>query len=359
MIDRIILEDIANIKRDLKGVNFEGEKVLVTGGAGFIGSWICDVLAILGAEVTCLDNLSTGKIENIHHLLDEPKFHFLNRDVCAFNAAERYDWIFHLASHTSPEEYLRNPVETLRTSSLGSQIIAELARKSDSTVLFTSTSQIYGDTEVIPTPETHWGNVNPVGVRSCYSEGKRFAEALFMAYNRRYGLNVKIARVFNSYGPRLREDGPYGRVVSRFVMQALTNQPLTIYGDGNQTRSFCYVADTVYGLMLLATNKETFGKVVNIGNPEEITILELAQKIRKLTNSKSPLTFLPLPKDEPKRRCSDISLAAKLLGWKPKIRLEDGLKRTIAWFKERTPSLTGKIKTGEVHVGVCSHEVDR
>jgi UDP-glucuronate decarboxylase len=333
VIDQIILEDVERVKHNLRKKDFEEKRVLVTGGSGFIGSWICDVLVSLDVKVACLDNLSTGKMDYIDHLLDKPKFQFFNQDVCTFKSDERYDLIFHLASHASPEEYQQNPIETLRTNSLGSQNMAELARKLDATILFASTSEVYGNAELIPTPETYWGSVNPVGPRSCYFEGKRFAESLFVAYNKQYGLDVKIARIFNSYGPRLREDGLYGRAVSRFIMQALTNQPITVYGDGKQTRSFCYVTDTVSGLMLLTVNKETCGKVVNIGNSEEITILKLAQKIKKLTSSKSPLTFHPLPEDDPKRRCPDISLANELLGWKPKISLEEGLNRTIAWFK--------------------------
>jgi UDP-glucuronate decarboxylase len=335
VIDQIILEDLKRIRLDLRKKDFENKKVLVTGGAGFIGSWICDILRSFDAEVTCLDNLSTGKIGYINHLLNKPKFRFLHDDVCAFKNNEQYDLIFHLASHASPDEYQQKPVETLRTSSLGSENIAELARRLDATILFASTSEVYGNAEVMPTPESYWGNVNPVGPRSCYFEGKRFAEALFMAYYRLYGLDVKIARIFNSYGPRLREDGLYGRVVSRFIMQALKNQPITVYGDGKQTRSFCYVTDTVSGLMLLTACEKTCGKVVNIGNFEEITILELAQRIKKLTNSKSPLTFYPLPEDDPRRRCPDISKAERLLGWKPKISLEEGLRRTVMWFQRK------------------------
>jgi len=272
----------------------------------------------------------------IEHLLDAPSFQFLNHDVCTFKSDERYDLIFHLASHASPEEYLRNPIETLRTNSLGSQNMVELARRLDATVLFASTSEIYGDAKVIPTPESYWGNVNPVGLRSCYFEGKRFAESLFMAYHRQYELDVRIARIFNSYGPRLREDGLYGRAVSRFIMQALTNQPITVYGDGKQTRSFCYVTDTVSGLMLLSASGKACGKAVNIGNPEETTILQLAQKVKETLNSGSPLTFQPLPEDDPQRRCPDFNRARKLLGWKPRISLEEGLRRTISWLQKHT-----------------------
>jgi len=308
---------------------------LVTGGAGFIGSWLCDALISLDAEVACLDNLSTGIMRNIDHLVDKPRFEFVNADVCTFKTNGEFDYIFHLASHASPKEYQAHPIETLRTNSLGSASMAELARKLDTTILFASTSEVYGDAEVVPTPETYWGNVNPIGLRSCYDEGKRFAEALFMAYNKQYGLNVKIARIFNSFGPRLREDGLYGRVVSRFITQALTNEPITIYGDGTQTRSFCYITDTILVLLLLSANEKAKEQVVNVGNPQERTILELANKIKELSKSRSRLTFHPLPKDDPLRRCPDIGLAKRLLGWEPKISLEEGLGRTIAWFRRK------------------------
>jgi len=335
LIDPIILEDIERIRRDLERANFEEKRVLVTGGAGFIGSWLCDVLVSFDCEATCLDNLSTGIKQNIDHLVGKPKFEFVNDDVCTFKTKDEFDYILHMASHASPEEYQEHPIETLRTSSLGSANMAELARKQDAILLFASTSEIYGDAEIVPTPETYWGNVDPVGPRSCYFEGKRFAEALFMAYYKQYGLNVKIARIFNSFGPRLREDGSYGRAVSRFVMQALTNKPITVYGDGAQTRSFCYITDIVVGLMLLALSEKAEGEVLNVGNPQEITILELAKKIKELAKSKSPLTFHPLPNDEPKRRCPDTSKMEKLLGWKPRIILEQGLKRTSEWFRRR------------------------
>jgi UDP-glucuronate decarboxylase len=211
----------------------------------------------------------------------------------------------------------------------------ELARKNDATVLFASTSEVYGDAEIVPTPESYWGKVNPIGPRSCYDEGKRFAEALFMAYHKQYGLDVRIPRIFNSYGPRLREDGLYGRAMSRFIMQALTDKPITVYGDGKQTRSFCYITDTVTGLLLLTISDDAKGEVVNVGNSQEITILELAEKIRELTKCKSDLTFHPLPKDDPKRRCPDTSKLEKLVKWKSEINFEKGLKRTIRWFSPK------------------------
>lgn len=333
MIDAIILEDLEKIQRGLEREVFEGKCVLVTGGAGFLGSWICDVLVCVGAEVTAVDNLSTGRLRNIDHLTKNPKFKLIEADVSTFHSEAKFDFVLHLAGHASPEEYQTRPIETLQASSFGSAGMAELARKSDATILFASTSEVYGDAEIVPTPESYWGKVNPIGARSCYDEGKRFAEALLAAYNKQYGLDVKISRIFNSYGPRLREDGLYGRAVSRFIMQALADKPITVYGDGTQTRSFCYITDTITALMLLTTSDKAKGEVVNVGNSQEVTILELAEKIKELTKSGSGLSFHPLPKDDPKRRCPDTAKMEKLLGWKPKISLDLGLKRTIEWFR--------------------------
>jgi UDP-glucuronate decarboxylase len=330
--DEIISQGIGNVKDAIREDAFQGKKVLVTGGAGFIGSWLCDTLVGLGAGVTALDDLSTGKIENINHLTGNLEFRFLQCNVSAFKTGERFDYIFHLAGHASPEEYQLHPIETLQVSAFGSASMAELARKSDATIVFTSTSEIYGDAEVLPTPETYWGKVNPIGPRSCYDEGKRFAEALFVAYHRQYGLKLRIPRVFNSYGPRLREDGFYGRAMSRFIMQALTDNPITIYGDGKQTRSFCYITDTITGLLLLTLSENANGEVVNIGSSEEIAILELAKKIKEATKCKSDLVFYPLPKDDPKRRSPDIGKLQKLVNWKPEVSFEEGLKKTIRWF---------------------------
>lgn len=305
MMDKIISEDLEKIKNTVKRDVFAGKKVLVTGGTGFIGSWLCDVLLGFDAEVTAVDDLSTGRTKNIDHLTKNSSFKFVKSDVCAFESKEKFNFIFHMAGHASPDEYQAHPIETLQTSALGSFAMAELARKSDATLLFASTSEVYGDTEIIPTPETYWGKVNPIGPRSCYDEGKRFAEALMMAYSRQYRMDVRVPRIFNSYGPRLREDGLYGRALSRFILQALTDQPITVYGTGKQTRSFCYISDTVTGLMLLTANSKAKGEVVNIGNTKEITIIELAQKIREITKCKSNIEFYPLPKDDPKRRCPD------------------------------------------------------
>ena len=335
MIDKIISQDLDTIKNVVKGDVFNGKKVLVTGGAGFIGSWLCDILVDFGAEVTALDDLSTGRMQNIDHLIKDSNFKFVKSDVCKFQSNEKHDFILHMAGHASPDEYQAHPIETLQTSALGTFAMAELARKNDATLLFASTSETYGDTEIIPTPETYWGKVNPIGPRSCYDEGKRFAEALLMAYSKQYGLDVRVPRIFNSYGPRLREDGLYGRAMSRFISQALTNQPITVYGDGKQTRSFCYITDTVTGLMLLTTNPKAKGEVVNIGNSQEKTILELAIKIKELTKCKSEVTFHPLPKDDPKRRCPDTTKLERLVSWKPNIAFDEGLKRTINWFSSK------------------------
>jgi UDP-glucuronate decarboxylase len=335
MMDKIISEDLKKIEKTVKFATFADKKVLVTGGAGFIGSWLCDVLVGFGAEVTAVDDLSTGRTKNIDHLTKNPFFRFINSDVCAFKDEEKFDFIFHMAGHASPDEYQAHPIETLQTSALGSSAMAELARKNDATLLFASTSEVYGDTEIIPTPESYWGKVNPIGPRSCYDEGKRFAEALLMAYGKQYGLNIRIPRIFNSYGPRLREDGLYGRAMSRFILQALTNQPITVYGDGKQTRSFCYITDTVTALLMLTANLKAKGEVVNVGNTQEITILELAKKIKEITKCKSDIEFQQLPKDDPKRRCPDTSKLEKLVEWKPDVSFEQGLERAITWFSQK------------------------
>lgn len=335
MIDNIISQDIQRIKSTVKGDVFEGKKVLVTGGAGFIGSWLCDILLGFGSEVTAVDDLSTGRMKNIDHLTSNPKFKLIKSDVCKFKTKEKFEVILHMAGHASPDEYQQHPIETLQTSALGTENMAELARKNDAILLFASTSEVYGDAEIVPTPESYWGKVNPIGPRSCYDEGKRFAEALLVAYGKQYGLNVRVPRIFNSYGPRLREDGLYGRAMSRFILQAQTNQPITIYGDGKQTRSFCYITDTVSGLLLLTQSEKAKGEVVNIGNSHEKTILELATKIKELTKCKSLVTFHPLPKDDPKRRCPDTNKLEALVGWKPNISFEYGVERAITWFSQK------------------------
>ncbi|MGA2681827.1 MAG: UDP-glucuronic acid decarboxylase family protein [Candidatus Bathyarchaeia archaeon] len=335
-MDDIIREGIEKIKSNVKGESFTEKKVLVTGGAGFIGSWLCDVLVDFGADVTVVDDLSTGRMKNINHSMNKPKFKFIKEDVCTFKSQERFDFILHMAGHASPDEYQAHPIETLQTSSVGSANMADLARKNDATLLFASTSEVYGDAEIVPTPETYWGTVNPIGPRSCYDEGKRFAEALFMAYHEQYGLDVKLPRIFNTYGPRLREDGLYGRAMSRFILQALTEEPITVYGDGKQTRTFCYVTDTVAGLLLLSTCEKAIGEAVNIGNTQEIEILELAKKIKKISKCHSAIKFQPLPIDDPKRRCPDTHKIEKLLKWRPSVSFDEGLKETIKWFESKS-----------------------
>lgn len=332
MIDAIIREDLPRVSSVVPADVFRGKKVLITGGAGFIGSWLADVLTGFGADITVVDNFSTGRMKNIDHLTGNKGFKLVKADVCDYNVDTKFDVIFHMAAHASPDEYMAHPIDTLLTSALGTQKIAELARKNDATLLFASTSECYGDAEIVPTSETYWGKVNPIGPRSCYDEGKRFAEALLMAYSKQYGLDVRVPRIFNSYGPRLREDGLYGRALSRFISQALSGQPITVYGDGKQTRSFCYITDTVTGLLLLTANPKAKGEVVNVGNSVEMSILELAEVIKKDTNTKSAIQFQPLPKDDPKRRRPDTTKLETITGWKPNMPLEYGLKRTIAWF---------------------------
>jgi UDP-glucuronate decarboxylase len=334
LIDNIISQDLEKISSVVKADGFSGKKVLVTGGAGFIGSWLCDVLIGFGCEVTVVDDLSTGRIKNIDHLSIKKSFKLIQTNVCTFESPEKFEIILHMASHASPDEYQLHPIETLLTSAQGTQKMADLARKNDATLLFASTSEVYGDAEVVPTPETYWGKVNSIGPRSCYDEGKRFAEALLMAYRKEYDLDVRIPRIFNSYGPRLREDGFYGRALSRFILQATTSQPITIFGDGKQTRSFCYVTDTVTGLLLLTACKKAKGEVVNVGSAREKTIIELATKIKGITKSPSPITYQPLPKDDPKRRCPITDKLNELVGWQPNVSFEEGLKRTITWFTQ-------------------------
>ncbi|MCP8307295.1 MAG: SDR family oxidoreductase [archaeon] len=333
MLDKIVEEDVKRICEEIIQDKFKGKSILITGGAGFIGSWLCDVLFRLRANVTCIDNLSTGKHENIDHLLGKKGFKFFQEDVVDFKTNEKYDFILHLASRASPEEYQKHPIETLLANSFGTYHMLEMARKSGSIILYTSTSEVYGDAKVIPTPENYWGNVNPVGLRSPYDEGKRFGEALMMAYFREYGLDTRIVRIFNTYGPRLRADGHYARAISRFILQALSGKDITVYGDGSQTRSFCYISDIIRGILLALIKEGARGEVINIGNPQEMSILDLAKRIREMTKSNSSIIFQSLPEDDPKRRCPNITKAKEILGWEPKIGLDEGLKKTINWFR--------------------------
>ncbi|MGC5566429.1 UDP-glucuronic acid decarboxylase family protein [Streptomyces sp. FR-108] len=312
-------------------------RVLVTGGAGFIGSHLCERLIDDGHEVICLDNLFTGRRSNMAKLLGDPRFEFERHDVAEPFHVE-VDQIYHLACPASPVHYQRNPVRTVRTCVQGTLNALELARETGARLFVASTSEVYGDPEVHPQTEDYWGHVNPIGVRACYDEGKRCAEALAVSFARQYGVEVRLGRIFNTYGPRMHEND--GRVVSNFAVQALRGEPLTLYGDGSQTRSFCYVDDLVEAVVrLMAT--ETDARPVNLGNPRETTVEQIAREIRRLAGSRSELVLRPLPEDDPVRRRPDISRAATLLGWEPKIDLEEGLRRTIADFSARTASTDG------------------
>jgi UDP-glucuronate decarboxylase len=310
---------------------FTQKRVLVTGGAGFLGSHLCERLLISGAEVLCLDNYYCSTRANVHHLLPHARFELIRHDIC-FPIYLEVDEIYNLACPASPVHYQRDPVQTMKTSVSGAINMLGLAKRTRAKILQTSTSEIYGNPAVHPQPESYWGNVNPNGIRSCYDEGKRAAESLFMDYRRQHGLRIKIARLFNTYGPRMHPDD--GRVVSNFIMQALQDQPLTIYGDGSQTRSFCFAHDMVDALILLMNSPDEVTGPVNLGNPGEFTMLELAEAVLRLTESKSEIVRRPLPQDDPTRRRPDISMAEKLLGWKPGISLEQGLKSTIAYFRD-------------------------
>jgi len=335
LLDRIVTEDLHSMCDDVAKTRFEDMRILITGGAGFLGSWLADVLIRLDAEVTSLDNLSTGVLTNIDHLTESSRFRLIQSDVESYRPdSEKYDLILHLASRPSPEDYQTYPVETMTANSIGTLNMLELSRRHDSVLLYTSTSEVYGDPEIIPTPETYWGMVNPVGTRSPYDESKRFGEALCKAYEAQHGLDVRIARIFNTYGPRLRAEGQYGRVISRFILQALKAEPITVYGDGSQTRSFAYVTDVIRGLLLMLTSK-CRGEIINLGNQHETPILELAEKIRKMVQESPRIAFHPIRPDDPKRRCPDVSKAKTILGWEPKVALDDGLKRTMSWFTDR------------------------
>ncbi len=310
-------------------------RTLVTGGAGFIGSHLCERLLQQGHEVLCLDNFFTGQKDNIAHLMDNRNFELIRHDVTESILLE-VDRIYHFACPASPIHYQFNPVKTIKTNVMGTINMLGLAKRVKARVMLASTSEVYGDPKVHPQKEDYWGNVNPIGLRSCYDEGKRVAETLMMDYHRQNKVDIKIIRIFNTYGPRMAIND--GRVVSNFIIQALTNQDITVYGRGNQTRSFQYIDDLVEGVELMM-NKEDFIGPVNLGNPDEFTILELAETIIKLTGSRSKIVFKPLPADDPVQRKPYIGLAKEKLGWSPKIKLEDGLKKTIAYFEEKLSHL--------------------
>ncbi|HWM26929.1 MAG TPA: UDP-glucuronic acid decarboxylase family protein [Woeseiaceae bacterium] len=318
--------------------NLSGNRILVTGGAGFLGSHLCDRLIDAGNEVLCVDNFYTGTKDNIAHLMHSPKFELMRHDV-TFPLYVEIDQIFNLACPASPVHYQNNPVQTIKTSVHGAINMLGLAKRIGAKILQASTSEVYGDPEVHPQPEEYWGRVNPIGFRSCYDEGKRCAEALFFDYHRQHRIRIKVARIFNTYGPRMHPND--GRVVSNFIVQALTDQPITLYGDGKQTRSFCYVADLIDAFLLLMNSPNDFTGPVNLGNQAELTIAELAELVVELTNSKSKIVHKRRPLDDPHQRRPDTTLAQSQLGWKASIGLRDGLRSTIEYFdallaRERT-----------------------
>ncbi len=304
---------------------------LVTGGSGFLGSHLCERLIYEGHDVICLDNFFTGSKANVAHLVNKPNFELMRHDV-TFPLYVEVDQIYNLACPASPVHYQHDPVQTTKTSVHGAINMLGLAKRTGASIFQASTSEVYGDPEVHPQPESYWGKVNPIGIRSCYDEGKRCAETLFFDYHRQHKLDIKVARIFNTYGPRMHPND--GRVVSNFIVQALKGENITIYGNGQQTRSFCYVDDLIEGFVRLMNTERGFTGPVNLGNPGEFTMLELADKVLKLVGGKSKLTFHPLPTDDPKQRQPEISLAKEKLGWEPRVSLEDGLKETVAYFRK-------------------------
>ena len=320
-------------------------RILVTGGAGFLGSHLCERLIAAGHDVLCIDNYFTGRRANVAHLIGHPRFEIMRHDV-TFPLYVEVDEIYNLACPASPIHYQHDPVQTTKTSVHGAINMLGLAKRLRAKILQASTSEVYGDPEVHPQPESYWGNVNPIGFRSCYDEGKRCAETLFFDYHRQHRLRIKVARIFNTYGPRMHPQD--GRVVSNFIMQALSGNPITIYGDGSQTRSFCFVDDLIEGLIRLMETGDEITGPMNIGNPVEMSIRELAEAVIELTGSRSELVYKPLPQDDPAQRQPDIAFARRALEWEPKVRLKDGLKRTVAYFAALREDLeaTGGVGNG-------------
>lgn len=304
--------------------------VAIAGGAGFLGSHLCDFLLARGHAVICIDNLVTGNLNNIQHLASNTRFAFIKHDIVnPLNLHQNIDYVLNLASPASPVDYSAHPIETLNTGAIGTFNLLELARQKKARFLLASSSEIYGDPTQHPQTEEYWGNVNPIGPRSVYDEAKRFAEALTMAYHRKYGMDTKIARIFNTYGPRMRKGD--GRAIPTFIDQAVNNQPITVFGDGSQTRSFCYYSDLISGIYQLMNS--SLNEPINLGNPEETTLLELARTIREIVGNDNPIIFRPLPQDDPKKRRPDITKARELLRWRPEISIEQGLRTTIEWFR--------------------------
>ena len=323
-------QDLRAVKKGLKGLSLQDKTCLVTGGCGFIGSWLCHFLVSDGADVICVDNLSSGLEENISSLRDRENFTYIHHDITTPLPLDLpLDYVIHTASRSSPMEFSRYPVEILSSNTLGTLVAIELARKHRAGFLFTSTSEVYGNPVVVPTPETYIGQFNHLGPRGCYDEGKRAGETIALAYSMQFDVDVRIARIFNTFGPRMRSDGIYGRVIPRFIDQAIHNHPITICGDGTQTRSFCYISDLIIGLLRMIQIPECSGKIVNLGNPEERQIIQVASLIKSVTGSQSAFTFWPERPEDPLRRCPEITRARSLLGWEPVMKFEDGIKRMM------------------------------
>lgn len=336
-MNEVITQGLNQILENIN-YSFENKNILITGGAGFLGSWLCDVLVKLNANVLCLDNLSSGLKGNIAHLEEKENFSFKNHDISTpFFPEHNIDLIFHLASRASPFEFSKHPIQILKANTLGTWIVLGITKKFNATLVYASTSEIYGDPDDahIPTSEKYYGNVNPIGPRSCYDEAKRAGEAFAMAYMLEHNLDIRVVRIFNIYGPRMRPGNLYGRVIPNFITQALSSQNITVFGDGTQTRSFTYISDGIKGLLKIASSKKSTGQVINLGNDKEIQILELAKMVRKITNSSSQISFDDLPEDDPHRRCPDINKIRTLLGWEPRTYLETGLNLTVNWYKSQ------------------------
>ncbi|MHA1148109.1 MAG: UDP-glucuronic acid decarboxylase family protein [Promethearchaeota archaeon] len=341
-------EIISRLEKE--NINFKNKTILITGGAGFLGSWVCDVLVKQEANCICLDNLSSGRYENISHLMDRENFRFLNHDISkpiffglthhpngiCVGDIKKIDIVMHMASRASPFEFKRFPIEIIKSNTLGTMIALDIAKAHNAIFFYTSTSEVYGNPpkEWVPTPESYFGHVNPVGPRSCYDESKRAGEAIIKAYELEHNLRTKIVRIFNTSGPRIRHGPEYGRVIPNFIHQALNDEDVTVFGDGSQTRSFTYVVDEVEGLLKFVHKSEAVGEVINLGNNNEFTILELAKIIIELIDSKSKIIFKPLPIDDPIRRKPNLTKANEILNWEPTTPLREGLKKTIAWFRD-------------------------
>ncbi len=331
-------------------ISFRSKTILVTGGAGFLGSWVCDILVKQGANCICLDNLSSGRFVNITHLMEKENFRFINHDISkpvffglihhpngiCIGDIKRIDIVMHMASRASPFEFSKYPIPILKSNTLGTMNALGIAKAHNALFFYTSTSEVYGNppNEAIPTAETYFGHVNPVGPRSCYDESKRAGEAFVKAYELQHKIKIKIVRIFNTSGPRIRYGPEFGRVIPNFIHQALNDEEITIFGDGSQTRSFIYVVDEIEGLLKFVHESKAIGEVINLGNNKEYTILEIAKLIKGLANSKSEIVFKPLPIDDPVRRCADLSKAKRILNWQPTTPLKEGLMKTIAWFKD-------------------------